>query len=63
MSFRILALITAGFAIQSALRPRGEETSTHAEQVLATPVSRSRFVTSHLAIAFGGTARSWPSKG
>jgi ABC-2 type transport system permease protein len=56
MSFRILALVTAGFAIQSALRARGEETSTHAEQVLATRMSRTRFVTSHLLIASCGTA-------
>ena len=56
MSFRILALITAGYAIQSALRPRSEETATHAEQVLATPVSRTRFASSHLFVAFGGTA-------
>jgi ABC-2 type transport system permease protein len=55
MSFRILALVAAGFAIQSALRIRSEETSTHAEQVLATSVSRSRFAASHLTIAFGGT--------
>ena len=55
MSFRILALIAAGFAIQSALRIRSEETSAHAEQVLATPVSRARWAASHLAIAFGGT--------
>jgi polyether ionophore transport system permease protein len=55
MSFRILALVTAAFAIQSALRVRSEETSARAEQVLATPVSRVRFAASHLAIAFGGT--------
>jgi ABC-2 type transport system permease protein len=55
MSFRVLALIGAGFAIQSALRIRAEETSTHAEQVLATPVSRLRFAGSHLTIAFGGS--------
>jgi ABC-2 type transport system permease protein len=55
MSFRILALVAAGFAIQSTMRIRGEETSAHAEQVLATPVSRLRFAWSHLAIAFGGT--------
>jgi polyether ionophore transport system permease protein len=55
MSFRILALVAAAFAIQSALRIRSEETSTHAEQVLATPVSRTRWATSHLTIAFGGT--------
>jgi ABC-2 type transport system permease protein len=55
MSFRILALVGAAFAIQSALRIRSEETSTHAEQILATPVSRIRFAASHLTIAFGGT--------
>jgi ABC-2 type transport system permease protein len=55
MSFRILALVAAGFAIQSALRIHSEEASTHAEQILATPVSRVRFAASHLAIAFGGT--------
>jgi ABC-2 type transport system permease protein len=55
MSLRILALVAAGFAIQSALRIRSEETSTHAEEVLATPVSRVEFAVSHLAIAFGGT--------
>ena len=55
MSFRILALVAAGFAIQSALRVRSEETATHAEAVLATPVSRVAFAGSHLEIAFGGT--------
>jgi ABC-2 type transport system permease protein len=55
MSFRILALVGAGFAIQSALRLRSEETSLHTEQILATPVSRVRWATSHLSIAFGGT--------
>jgi ABC-2 type transport system permease protein len=55
MSFRILALVTAGFAIQSALRIRSEETSTRAEQVLATPVSRVRFAASHLAVAGVGS--------
>jgi ABC-2 type transport system permease protein len=48
-------LVAAAFAIQSALRIRGEETSTHAEEVLATPVSRVRWAMSHLGIAFGGT--------
>jgi len=55
MSFRILALVSAGFAIQSALRVRGEETATHAELVLATPTPRTRFAGSHLAIAFAGS--------
>jgi ABC-2 type transport system permease protein len=55
MSFRILALIGAGFAIQSVLRLRSEETSNDAELVLSTPVSRSRWATGHLASAFGGS--------
>jgi ABC-2 type transport system permease protein len=55
MSFRILALVAAGFAIQSALRIHSEEAATHAEQILATPTSRERFAASHLVIAFGGT--------
>lgn len=55
MSFRILALAAAGFAIQSVLRLRSEETSMHAEQILATPVSRQRWSASHIAVAVGGT--------
>lgn len=54
-SFRVMALIATGFAVQSALRVRSEETSLHAELVLATPVSRWRFATSHLAVACGGS--------
>src|SRR5262245_25526524 len=55
MSFRILALVSAAFAIQAVQRIRSEETSTHAEQILATAVSRVRFAASHLAMSFGGT--------
>ncbi|HXN91987.1 MAG TPA: hypothetical protein VN906_10935 [Candidatus Sulfotelmatobacter sp.] len=55
-SFRIMALLASGFAIQSALRVRSEETSMRAESVLATPVSRSGFAASHLTVAFAGSA-------
>jgi polyether ionophore transport system permease protein len=55
MSFRILALVATGFAIQSALRVRSEELAGRAESVLATPVPRARWAASHLTIAFGGT--------
>ncbi len=55
MSFRILALAAAGFAMQSALRLRSEETALHAEQILATAVSRVRWAASHLTVALGGT--------
>lgn len=35
-------------------RPRGEETAGRAESLLAAPVSRYRWLASHLAIALGG---------
>jgi len=54
-SFRLIALVGTGFAIQSALRLRSEETSMHAESVLATPVSRWRWAASHLTVAFAGS--------
>jgi ABC-2 type transport system permease protein len=54
-SFRLMALIATGFAIGSALRVRGEETSMRADLVLATPVSRWWFAASHLAVAFVGS--------
>jgi ABC-2 type transport system permease protein len=54
-SFRLMALIATGFALQSALRLRSEETSMRAEAVLATPVSRWRFAASHLTVAFAGS--------
>jgi ABC-2 type transport system permease protein len=50
-----LALIGSGFAIQSAQRLRTEETALHAEAVLATGVSRARWVASHLAVSLGGS--------
>jgi len=53
-SFRIMALIATGFAIQSALRLRGEETAMRAESVLATPISRLRWAASHLTVACAG---------
>ncbi len=54
-SFRLMALLASGFAIGSALRVRGEETSMRADLVLATPVSRWRFAASHLAVAYAGS--------
>ena len=54
-SFRIMALIASGFAIQSALRLRSEESALRAELVLATPVSRWRWAASHLTVAVAGS--------
>ena len=54
-SLRVMALVASGFAIQSALRPRAEESALRAEAVLATSVSRWRWASSHLAIALTGS--------
>lgn len=54
-SLLILAAIGAGFSVQSALRPRSEEAALRAEPVLATPVSRDRWLWSHLTIALAGS--------
>jgi ABC-2 type transport system permease protein len=47
----MLALISTGFAVQSTLRLRGEETAGRAEPLLATALSRMRWAASHLLIA------------
>ena len=51
----VSALIATGYAIQSTLRVRGEETALRAEPVLATPVGRRAWAGSHLAMAVGGS--------
>jgi ABC-2 type transport system permease protein len=51
----ILALMAAGFAMQSTIRLRSEETAGRAEPVLATAISRVRWAGSHLIVAAGGT--------
>jgi ABC-2 type transport system permease protein len=51
-----LALVSSGFAVQSVQRLRSEETMLHTEPVLATAVSRGRWMASHLAVAVGGSA-------
>jgi ABC-2 type transport system permease protein len=55
-SLLILALMASGFAISSVLRLRSEETALHTEPLLATPVTRLRWVASHLVMALGGSA-------
>jgi ABC-2 type transport system permease protein len=48
-------LIAAGYAVSAVLRLRSEETSGHADPVLATGASRLRWGLSHLLIAVAGT--------
>lgn len=56
MIVSVLAMVCTVYAIQAVLRLRGEETGGRAEPVLATPLSRVRWVVSHVAVAFGGGA-------
>ncbi|MGH3646459.1 MAG: ABC transporter permease, partial [Micromonosporaceae bacterium] len=56
MIISLLAIVCTIFAIIAALRPRREETSGRAESVLATALSRTRWVATHVGIALlGGT--------
>src|SRR5258706_4018460 len=48
-------LIAAGYAVSAVLGLRSEETSGHADPVLATGVSRLRWGMPHLLIAVAGT--------
>jgi ABC-2 type transport system permease protein len=52
----ILAVTGSGFALQAALRLRSEETALRVEPLLAAPVSRRRWMASHLTVAFVGSA-------
>ncbi|MDQ7910425.1 ABC transporter permease [Phytohabitans sp. ZYX-F-186] len=58
LSFTVvtLALITAAYAVVTALRARGEETSGRTEPVLATATSRAGWLASHLSVAVLGSA-------
>jgi ABC-2 type transport system permease protein len=55
-SLLMLALIAGGFAISSTLRLRSEETGGRAEPLLATALSRTRWITSYLVVALAGSA-------
>lgn len=50
----MLGLLTAGFAISSALRPRAEETLGHAESLLATGLSRRTWILGHITVTVAG---------
>lgn len=54
-SLLLLGIVAAGFAVSSALRARGEETSDRLEPVLATAVSRSRWMLGNLLVTLVGT--------
>ncbi|MGC4851937.1 ABC transporter permease [Micromonospora sp. DT4] len=50
----LTALAAAGYGIQAALRARAEETAGRTEPLLATAVSRSRWLAAHLLFALLG---------
>lgn len=51
----LVGLLLGGYAVQAALRPRGEEVALRAEPLLATAVSRRRWLAGHLCCAWAGT--------
>ncbi|MBF9068487.1 ABC transporter permease [Streptacidiphilus fuscans] len=55
-AMNLLAMVAAVYAVQTALRLRGEETSGRAEPVLATGVSRLGWAASHLLYPLLGSA-------
>lgn len=54
-SMLMLALTASGFAISSALRPRGEEEAGRVEGLLATGLSRGDWLLGHVAVTVAGT--------
>ncbi|MEX2562979.1 MAG: hypothetical protein WD358_06955 [Nitriliruptoraceae bacterium] len=55
-SVNVFALVATGFTVQTLLRMRSEEMAGRTESVLATPVSRHRYLASHAVIATAGAA-------
>lgn len=54
MIIALLSVVCTIFAVIAALRPRREETAGRAEPVLATALSRTRWLASHVVIAMVG---------
>ncbi|MEV8288256.1 ABC transporter permease [Streptomyces niveus] len=53
----VVAVVAAVYVVMATLRPRAEESAGRAEPLLATGLSRDRWVGSHVAVALaGGTA-------
>ncbi|MFD3521303.1 ABC transporter permease [Streptomyces sp. NPDC058653] len=53
----VIAVVAAVYVVMATLRPRAEENAGRAEPVLATGLSRDRWVGSHVAVSLaGGTA-------
>lgn len=51
----LLAVIASGFSVSAVLRARTEEFALRVDPILASPVSRSRWLLSYLGVAAGGS--------
>jgi ABC-2 type transport system permease protein len=51
----LVALVGAGFTVSSALRPRTEEDEGRLEALLATGLTRRRWLTAQVAVTIAGT--------
>lgn len=56
VAFNMLAMVTSSMAISLTLRLHHEESSTHAETLLAGAISRTRWLASHFGIALAASA-------
>ncbi|SER70336.1 ABC transporter permease [Lentzea albida] len=52
--FGFLGVIAAAYGLQTAMRLHGEEVELRAESLLATPVGRVRWASSHVVVALAG---------
>ncbi len=53
--FGMMALLAAAYGVAAVLRARGEEEAGHAEPILATATSRTRWLGSHVTVALLGS--------
>jgi ABC-2 type transport system permease protein len=51
-----MALLASGFAVSSAIRPRGEEQASHLELLLAAWSARTTWLAGHLLVTVAGSA-------
>lgn len=51
----IVGVVASAYGVQAAMRLRAEETAQHAEPLLATAISRTRWALSHTTVAMLGT--------
>ena len=56
LEFGFLGFFTAAYGVSAAMRLRSEEDSGHAELLLSTATSRTRWLASHLLVALAGTS-------